>query len=135
MYEFRFQTLVNKLITNDISVCSLNDSRTVKISWDTGANRCYISKKLVKDLSPTYLQPGTTTLGDGSVIRSDLYEVSLKLPQTDGSIVTLKGVEAAEINLSNDCDFIIGMNVIKYGELLVKNKNSQHTELTFEMSI
>ncbi len=83
--------------------------------WDTGADVCVISKKVIKALG---LKPVDTAMVKGihGEEEDNEYIVHVKLPTKD-LVVNVQATEAR----SEEYDFVIGTNIICFGDFAFTN--------------
>ena len=74
--------------------------------WDTGATRSAIDKRIVDELNLT------------SVKIVNTYRISMILPNE----VTISNVLVSEVELGEDCDLLVGMDIISKGDFSITNK-------------
>lgn len=83
--------------------------------WDTGATNSCISHRIVSDLN--LVPDGMKTMYSAThEVTVNTYTVDIMLPNK----VTINDVLVSEMNLK-DCDLLIGMDIIKYGDFSVTN--------------
>lgn len=92
--------------------------------WDTGASNTCISHRLVNDLHliPTSKAKVRTA---NEFVETDVYCIDIVLPNN----LTIKGVMAQALDLF-DCDLLIGMDIIKFGDFSVTTNNGK-TKFSF----
>jgi len=92
--------------------------------WDTGATNTVISSKVVESLG---LKPidKVRMSGVNSVVEANVYLVDLYLPNN----VRIQSLNVAEGSINN-CDVLIGMDVITIGDMAISNHGGQ-TKFTF----
>ena len=90
--------------------------------WDTGATGCAISEKLAKELN--LISTGFTNVNTADGTRqSQVYGLSLLLPLGVATPI----VQVTDAKLSNEIDFLIGMNVIVNGDFSITNVQGKTT--------
>jgi hypothetical protein len=88
--------------------------------WDTGATYSVISRRVVRDLS-LVSETLTQISGVGGVFDSEIHTVNIELPNR--VVLYDKNVTVAIID---DCDFLIGMDIIGLGDFAISHKGSNH---------
>ena len=90
-----------------------------KVMWDTGADVCVISKKAIKQLE---LKPVDTAWVEGlhGEQEDNEYIVHVKLPTGD----LVANVQATEAH-SEEYDFVIGTNIINFGDFAFSNAGNR----------
>jgi len=116
-------------LINNVSICEAFDSKTppdplpreiiYKAIWDTGATATCISQKVANDLS---LQPTGRTQVSGvhGANEVNTYFVNVYLPNKVGIV----GVRVTEGKLAG-YDVLIGMDIIRHGDLAISNCNNR----------
>lgn len=87
--------------------------------WDTGATNTIISTEIAKELQLTPITKSAIS-GIGGLVYSDVYRVNLYL----GNHVRLENIKVLASDIE-DCDIIIGMDLINKGDLAITNKNGE----------
>ena len=102
--------------------------QTVKALWDTGATHTALSARAVKALAlkPTGMAKVTGVHGAAD---ASTYLICLKLPNESG-FSSMRVTGAPIDDFGEDCDLLIGMDVISRGDFCVTNYAGQ-TVLTF----
>lgn len=95
--------------------------------WDTGATHTCISRKIAKDLSLIPIGSANMSTANGIKI-TNTYRIDLLLPNQ----VIVEKVIATEAELGQDCDMLIGMDIIKFGDFSITNCDQQ-TKFSFRM--
>ena len=125
----RYDGIANRLITSlDIRECTdgAEGFRINKALWDTGASSSCISERMARKLG---LRPVDTGVGISTTGKQDITYYIVDIVLTPEMV--FKNVKIAGFPLQNhDVDFVIGMDIISKGTLLVKN-NSGKTVVTF----
>ena len=123
--EFAFTSplgngLLNVLKT-DIYIES-PDGRSIKIIgiWDTGATNSSITHKVIEalNLAPSGIVNIATANG---VHQGFTYIVNIGLPNN----VLITGLNVTDAILGDDCDALIGMDIIVHGDFAISNYNGQ----------
>lgn len=129
IFTTTYDTIVNRL-SNMVKVSSerakIQTEKEYKAVWDTGASETCISSTVVADLGLVLVgqQTNSTT---GGTCDSNIYIIDILLPNN----VKLTEVKVSEVYLE-DCDLLIGMDIIKFGDFLVSNFEGQ-TKFTFRI--
>jgi hypothetical protein len=127
-------SLMKKIITplmirQALTLCEKESLKSqlfhIQALWDTGVEISYISERVAHQLKLKKIKPCSIS---GIDIEKDSYMhiVDLIFPQN----FIFLDVEAAEFPGNDHFNFIIGMNIIKYGDLLIQNYDSK-TRLSF----
>ncbi len=88
--------------------------QSFKAIWDTGATNTAIASSVVKKLGIkpiTFTQVGT----GGGVVNAPVYLVNILLPDN----VHLPNVRVTELSQLNNCDVLIGMDIISHGDFAI----------------
>ena len=88
--------------------------------WDTGASSTAITQKVVDalGLQPSGSKKVQTANGP---LQANTYMVSIGLPPN----ILIEGVEVTAVSLGDDCDALIGMDIISLGDLSITNFNGR----------
>lgn len=125
----RYDCLAHRLITSlDIQECTDGSERfrIDKALWDTGASSSCISERMARKIG---LRPVDTGVGIGTTGQQDIAYYIVDVCLTPEMI--FKNVKIAGFPLENhDIDFVIGMDIISKGKLVVENRNGR-TEVEF----
>lgn len=117
-------TVLSKLQTNvqvhsDFRTDQSEHSLTWKAVWDTGATNTCISHRIVDDLHLTPI--GKTNVRTANeLVETNVYCIDIMLPNK----LTIKDVRAQALALY-DCDLLIGMDIIKFGDFSVTTNNGK----------
>lgn len=105
-----------------------NETYNVKCLWDTGASQSSVSIQLLKSLCLEQSKIITINSSAGSY-ESGQYHIEMAFcPE-----LTFEVNAVSHDRGKPGCDFIIGMDIISYGKLIVDNKDN-HTIVSFEYS-
>jgi predicted aspartyl protease len=101
--------------------------KQVTAVWDTGATTTVVSKQLAKHLQLRHY--GTASMVDvnSNVLDCETYLVDVRF--ADGTVLSKMLVATFDFN---DCDMIIGMDIISQGEFNLSNVNGR-TVFTFKL--
>lgn len=125
----RYDGIANRLITSlDIRECTdgAEGFRINKALWDTGASSSCISERMARKLG---LRPVDTGVGISTTGKQDITYYIVDIVLTPEMV--FRNVKIAGFPLENhDVDFVIGMDIISKGTLVVKNDNGK-TVVTF----
>lgn len=88
--------------------------------WDTGASMTTISTRIAEELNLIPCGKAVSNTANGKNI-VDLYVVSVELPNN----VLIENVQVASGNLTEDTDFLIGMDIISQGDFAVTNAENK----------
>lgn len=88
--------------------------------WDTGATNTCITRRIAAQLG---LEPTGRAIVSGVHGSKEVskYFINLYLPNN----VNIYGIPATEAEISGDVDVLIGMDVIRYGDLSISNFNNR----------
>lgn len=125
-----YDNVVNRLIT-EIDVCPCNNRKQIfrvkNAVWDTGAVISAISNEYIEKMQLSPIDNGTVITSTG---KSDCcyYLIDVYLTSED----CIKTVKVMGLPFRNhDADFIIGMDIISKGNLIIKNENGK-TKIDFK---
>ncbi len=115
-------TKVAIIIDEKINPEYVKTNETYEAIWDTGATNTVISEKLAHKLKLT--PNGTANVYTaGGVIEVNRYILGLKLPNN----LIIKNVYVTAGKLSDNTDFLIGMDIIALGDFSVTNVDGKTT--------
>ena len=105
---------------NAISTGPLPQETRCQAIWDTGATNTCITRRIAAQLG---LEPSGRAIVSGVHGSKEVstYFINLYLPNN----VTILGISATEAEIGGDVDVLIGMDVIRHGDLSVCNFNSR----------
>ena len=116
---------------NEVGVSEAFDPRTISTGqlpqktqcqaiWDTGATSSCITRKIAAELG---IEPSGRAVVSGVHGSKEVskYLINLYLPNN----VNFSGIPAIEAEISGNVDVLIGMDVIKYGDLAISNSNNR----------
>lgn len=88
--------------------------------WDTGATSTCITRRIATKLG---LEPSGKAVASGVHGSKEVstYFINLYLPNN----ISILGIPAIEAEISGDVDVLIGMDVIRYGDLSISNFNNR----------
>lgn len=131
LFTMEYSKLVQRIVT-DVNVCACMDDAPqykTKAIWDTGALTSCISDTLVRKMG---LQIVDTGIGVTATGQTDIQYYFLDVHISDSIII--QNLKVAGFPLKNhDADFLIGMDIIKYGNLNICNSDGR-TKITFQMN-
>ena len=106
------------MIKTRVSVASADGDSHVDDAialWDTGSELCGISKSLAERLGLKPVGKKPISYGDGEMVEENVYVVTLTFPPSG-----IRAMPYAVEFGSNDEDFIIGMNLLVNGTMLIE---------------
>ena len=128
----RYSGIANRLT---ISLCvreCIDDAERFRIEhalWDTGTSSSCISERMARKLG---LRPVDTGIGISSIGQQDISYYIVDVCLSDE--IVFKNMKIAGFPLENhNVDFIIGMDIIAKGNLIIRNNNGK-TEVEFSIS-
>ena len=120
---------IEESIVCDVAVANSDDPTPVytqcRSLWDTGAAFSVISKKLVDALGADPIDQGFAYTVQGTY-RPNVYMVDVMLPNK----MLVRGLRVSD-GVFDDADILIGMDIIKMGDLMVSNRGN--TRFTFRI--
>ncbi|MFA5858184.1 MAG: retroviral-like aspartic protease family protein [Elusimicrobiota bacterium] len=119
--------IVKELVT-DVSVKfpAKEDIRKYKAVWDTGATHTAITPKVVSDLQLQPIDVAKVYVVDSEEPKTvDVYLVDIILPNR----VRIPNIHAT-CSPIQDCDVLIGMNIIQLGDFNISKKFDGHKYMT-----
>lgn len=125
-----YDNIVNRLKT-EIDVCPCNNRKQIlrvkNAVWDTGAVISAISNEYIEKMHLNPINNGVVITSTG---QSDCCYYLIDVYLTSGDCI--KAVKVMGLPFKNhDADFIIGMDIISKGNLIIKNENGK-TKIDFE---
>lgn len=123
---YEFPKIVDRIVTN-ISIESnvINGYIKCKALWDTGATTSGLSQDLINRIGLSPIKRGITSNGVSGKFSTDVYRINISIDE----FWSCGGIQAVRYDL-DDCDLLIGMDVISQGDFAVKNVNGK-TVMTF----
>jgi predicted aspartyl protease len=121
---------ISRVLYNDVELESaINPAEKIRLKalWDTGATGSLIRPEIAAKLRLQSLGKILMSTPTGKDVPSNVYSVNLYLPNQ----VVIPKISVAE-GIPNNCDMLIGMDVIKFGDFAVTNYNG-HTTFSFRM--
>ena len=103
----------------------INEYIKCKALWDTGATTSGLTQDLINRTGLSPIKRGITSNGVTGEFSTDVYRISISI----NDFWSCGGIQAIRYDL-DDCDLIIGMDVISQGDFAVKNVNGK-TVMTF----
>ena len=103
-----------------------NNKEEIEALWDTGASCSMIRPEVVQGLNLIPISKTTIGTPSGKDIPSNVYLINLYLPNK----VVIENVRVVE-GIPNNCQMLIGMDVINCGDFVVTNYN--RTAFSFRM--
>lgn len=132
MITDRYSGIANRLTTSLCIRECMDDAERFRIEhalWDTGASSSCISERMARKLG---LRPVDTGIGISSIGQQDILYYIVDVCLSDDII--FKNMKIACFPLENhNVDFIIGMDIIAKGNLMIRNNNGK-TEVEFSIS-
>lgn len=130
-FTFTGTNILNRLCT-DVYVFSkysnqdLSKTQKWRAVWDTGATSTCISSNIVSRLNliPIGKKLNSTA---GGIVECNTYCIDIILPNN----VSANGFVVHEVSLT-DCDMLIGMDIIKYGDFSISNFEGR-TQFSFRI--
>ena len=120
---------IEDAVTCDVAVASSDDATPkftqCKSLWDTGAAFSVISRRLVDALGADPIDQGFAYTVQGTY-RPNVYMVDVMLPNQ----ILVRGLRVSD-GVFDDADILIGMDIIKMGDLMVSNHGK--TRFTFRI--
>ena len=120
---------IEDAIVCDVVVANSDDSvpkfTQCRSLWDTGAAFSVISKRLVDALGADPIDQGFAYTVQGTY-RPNVYMVDVMLPNK----MLVRGLRVSD-GVFEDADILIGMDIIKLGDLMVSNRGN--TRFTFRI--
>lgn len=120
---------IEDAIVCDVAVANSDDSSPkftqCRSLWDTGAAYSVISKRLVDALGADPIDQGFAYTVQGTY-RPNVYMVDVMLPNK----MLVRGLRVSD-GVFEDADILIGMDIIKLGDLMVSNRGN--TRFTFRV--
>ena len=116
--------ILNRLCTEVYVLSKYNigdslPSNKWKAVWDTGATKTCISQNVVDQLNLVPIGK-TKTSTAGGIIECNTYCVDIILPnKVAANKIVVYGVKLT------DCDLLIGMDIISYGDFTISNYNGK----------
>jgi predicted aspartyl protease len=123
-------TGISRVLHNDVeleSVIKSNGRVKLKALWDTGATGSLIRPEIATKLQLQSLGKILMSTPSGKDVPSNVYSVNLYLPNH----VVIPKIPVSE-GIPNNCDMLIGMDVITLGDFAVTNYMG-HTTFSFRM--
>jgi predicted aspartyl protease len=121
---------ISRVLYNDVSLESAITpayKATLRALWDTGASGSLIRPEVAAKLNLQSIGKVLMSTPSGKDVPSNIYSVNLYLPNQ----VIIPKIRVAE-GIPNNCDILIGMDVIGLGDFAVTNYNG-HTTFSFRM--
>ena len=120
-------SVLNRIITETIiipKICKIqtNEIHKWRSLWDTGATRSSISKRVVDSLQLIPIGYGGIITAGGEV-QINAYLIDMVLPNS----VVIQNIVVTCPKIDTDIDVIIGMDVMKHGDLSLSFANGQTT--------
>lgn len=123
---YEFPKIVDRIITSINIESNVTDGYIkCKALWDTGATTSGLSQDLIKRIGLFPIKRGIVSNGASGEFSTDVYRISISI----NDFWSCGGIQAIRYDL-DDCDLIIGMDVISQGDFAVKNVNGK-TVMTF----
>lgn len=121
-FSIKYRGIARELTSESEIINPLNNQRKkYKAIWGTGATHTVITPKVLKELSLIIVDT-TTIIGVNSKtedIQVALFNLLLPLN------IEIKNVRGAVCTIGGDADILIGMDIIKFGDLAISNGGGQ----------
>ncbi|MDR1202272.1 MAG: aspartyl protease family protein [Tannerellaceae bacterium] len=114
---------ISSTLDNDVfleSAIDSNEKLRVKALWDTGANGSLIRPEIATKLNLKSIGKALMSTPSGTDVPSNVYYINLHLPNK----VAISEIRVVE-GIPNNCDMLIGMDVIGLGDFAVTNYNGK----------
>jgi predicted aspartyl protease len=121
---------ISRVLSNEVELESwMNSNGRIKLKalWDTGATGSLIRPEIAVKLRLKSFGKILMSTPTGKDIPSNVYSVNLYLP--NHTVITQIPVSEG---IPNNCDMLIGMDIINLGDFAVTNFNG-HTTFSFRM--
>jgi predicted aspartyl protease len=109
------------------STVNSNDTLEVMSLWDTGASCSMIRPEVAAKLNLKVLSKTLMSTPSDKNVPTNVYLINISLPN-GARIVDVRALEGTP----NNCDILIGMDVINLGDFAVTNNNG-HTMFSFRI--
>ena len=121
-FSIQYESIAKELVSESEIVNPLNNQRKkYKAIWDTGATNTVITSRILEELSLTIVDT-TTIIGVNSKTENiQVALFNLLLPNN----VSIKEVRGSVCTIGGDADILIGMDIIKFGDLAISNGGGQ----------
>lgn len=121
-FSIQYESIAKELVSESEIVNPLNNQRKkYKAIWDTGATNTVITSRILEELSLTIVDT-TTIIGVNSKTENiQVALFNLLLPNN----VSIKEVRGSVCTIVGDADILIGMDIIKFGDLAISNGGGQ----------
>ena len=105
-------------LTTEVEISDISTQKVKKVMalWDTGATLSAITPVIAQNLNLVFINRIKVN-GVNSLSMADVAKISLKLPNQ----VTLQEINVAVCNLVEGVDMLIGMDIMKLGDLSISN--------------
>jgi len=104
-----------------------NDNVEANAIWDTGASRSLITPEIAAKLNLKPISKALMATPSDKSVQSNVYLLNVHLPN-GATIINIQALEGTP----NNCDMLIGMDVISLGDFAVTNFNGK-TMFSFRM--
>jgi predicted aspartyl protease len=121
---------ISRVLYNDVeleSAIAPSERIRLRALWDTGATNSLIRPEIASQLRLQSLGKILMTTPTEKDVPSNVYAVNLYLPNH----TVIPKIQVSE-GIPNNCDMLIGMDVINLGDFAVTNHNG-HTTFSFRM--
>lgn len=128
-FTYEYNGISRHLITpaRIISTKNIKDINEVRALWDTGATCSLIKREVALKLNLRPVSKTFISTPSDKNTQSNVYLINLSLP--NGTM--FPNLQVAEGELNN-CEMLIGMDVINHGDFIVSNYDGK-TVFTFRM--
>ena len=128
-FTYSYNGIARSLLTPAHIESARNKQNHIKINalWDTGATGSLISREVATQLNLQPVSKMIFSTPSDKKFTSNVYMVNLYLPNH----TVFPDLRVAE-GVLNNCDMLVGMDVIRYGDFIVSNFEGK-TTFTFRM--
>lgn len=121
-FSIKYRGIAKELISESEIINPLNNQRNkYKAIWDTGATNTVITPRILKELSLTIVDIATIVGVNSEPEYAQVALFNLLLPNS----VSIRGVRGSVCTIGGDADILIGMDIIKFGDLAISNGDGQ----------
>jgi predicted aspartyl protease len=121
---------ISRVLRNEVVIESAifpGEKLTIQAIWDTGATGSLIRPEIAVKLNLQSVGKTLMSTPTGKDVPSNVYSINLHLPNH----VIIPKIPVSE-GIPNNCDMLIGMDVINLGDFAVTNYKG-HTTFSFRM--
>lgn len=121
-FSIKYRGIAKELISESEIINPLNNQRNkYKAIWDTGATNTVITPRILKELSLTIVDIATIVGVNSEPEYAQVALFNLLLPNS----VYIRGVRGSVCTIGGGADILIGMDIIKFGDLAISNRGGQ----------